>query len=257
MIRRGDRRPFYAPAKYVVELRPEDIELAAVTAEVASSQRGHPVSRHFNGFTAVGPRKSGPSGPGSQFSTFQNVKKRIPTSAKSVEHLLVTAKPPGTAEKAVEKAEGTGSLRAHQTPSNLKQKAGIFESPLKDDKDEGKTAEFRVKPISRFQDRYRSNSLDSMLVSENHQVFKKKVSGEEVGTMLNARHSSTTVFHLHPAQHHLIPKNSNQTSLLLTPLPFSSPSPSTSSDLKLGMIQKRPTFEGLDKRKSWSIDTTR
>ncbi len=26
VIRRGDRRPFYAPAKYVVELRPEELE---------------------------------------------------------------------------------------------------------------------------------------------------------------------------------------------------------------------------------------
>ena len=26
MIRRGDRRPFYAPAKYVAELRPSDHE---------------------------------------------------------------------------------------------------------------------------------------------------------------------------------------------------------------------------------------
>ena len=28
MIRRGDRRPFYAPAKYVVELRPGEVEAA-------------------------------------------------------------------------------------------------------------------------------------------------------------------------------------------------------------------------------------
>ena len=39
VIRRGDRRPFYAPARYVVELRPEEIELASATAEVASTQR--------------------------------------------------------------------------------------------------------------------------------------------------------------------------------------------------------------------------
>ena len=79
MIRRGDRRPFYAPAKYVVELRPEDIELASATAEVASSQRAvaaaaaaaasfqQPPFRHRVSPTAAANRPGG-------FSTFQAVK---------------------------------------------------------------------------------------------------------------------------------------------------------------------------------------
>ena len=41
VIRRGDRRPFYAPAKYVVELRPEELEAMAagraVTAAAAAN----------------------------------------------------------------------------------------------------------------------------------------------------------------------------------------------------------------------------
>ena len=39
VIRRGDRRPFYAPAKYVVELRPEELEAMAGRAASTNPRR--------------------------------------------------------------------------------------------------------------------------------------------------------------------------------------------------------------------------
>ena len=39
VIRRGDRRPFYAPAKYVVELRPEELEAMAGRATSTNPRR--------------------------------------------------------------------------------------------------------------------------------------------------------------------------------------------------------------------------
>merc|ERR1712018_429005 len=84
-----------------------------------------------------------------------------------------------------------------------------------------------------FKERYRSNSLDSILVADlNHKVFGASSSGGKENGVLgeetdsssekpfpsppthlsndipqfsNVRHS-TTIFHLHPPQHHLIPK---------------------------------------------------
>ena len=50
VIRRGDRRPFYAPAKYVVELRPEDVPASEM---MAASAGGHP---NLN-FSTFGPLK--------------------------------------------------------------------------------------------------------------------------------------------------------------------------------------------------------
>ena len=51
MIRRGDRRPFYAPAKYVIELRPEDVPPVEMMAS------GH-LGPHPNlNFSTFGPLK--------------------------------------------------------------------------------------------------------------------------------------------------------------------------------------------------------
>ena len=75
----------------------------------------------------------------------------------------------------------------------------------------------------------------------------------------NVRHS-TTIFHLHPPQHHLIPKHhpGNDNSVDGTGVALNS---SVGGDKSAGYvdkitnIQKRPTFDSLDKRKSWSVDT--
>ena len=53
VIRRGDRRPFYAPAKYVVELRPEDVPASEM---MASGPGGHGLHPNLN-FSTFGPLK--------------------------------------------------------------------------------------------------------------------------------------------------------------------------------------------------------
>ncbi len=66
VIRRGDRRPFYAPAKYVIELRPEELEAmrrrssaaevaaaAAAAATAASSQPSSSVNSANNNVAAA------------------------------------------------------------------------------------------------------------------------------------------------------------------------------------------------------------
>ena len=136
-------------------------------------------------------------------------------------------------------------------------------------------------PSSRFKDRYRSNSLDSILVADlNHKVFSasgrenEMIGGEndgsgrifrspplqktnEIPQFPNVRHS-TTIFHLHPPQHHLIPKHqpgSDNSVAGAGVVNGSGSDKSTGCVDKAANIQKRPTFDSLDKRKSWSVDT--
>lgn len=54
MIRRGDRRPFYAPAKYVIELRPEDVP----PSEMMSASGGHPPNLNFSTFGPLKGKRS-------------------------------------------------------------------------------------------------------------------------------------------------------------------------------------------------------
>lgn len=54
VIRRGDRRPFYAPAKYVVELRPEDVP----ASEMMASPGGHHPNLNFSTFGPLKGKRS-------------------------------------------------------------------------------------------------------------------------------------------------------------------------------------------------------
>lgn len=146
----------------------------------------------------------------------------------------------------------------------------------------------KVISSSRFKERYRSNSLDSILVADlNNKVFsapsekESEILGDDTDStsteklfpspptqhlsndlpqFSNVRHS-TTIFHLHPPQHHLIPKHypGNDNSVAGTGSVISG---SGGGDTSAGYvdkntnIQKRPTFDSLDKRKSWSVETT-
>ena len=144
----------------------------------------------------------------------------------------------------------------------------------------------RPKEISsRFKDRYRSNSLDSILVTDlNHKVFSgptkegglldddsdpvnsqerilhsppSQLATDNIPQFSNVRHS-TTIFHLHPPQHHLIPKHhpgSDSTTVDGAEDLTNNCDKNGANQDKSSNIQKRPTFDSLDKRKSWSVET--
>ena len=165
----------------------------------------------------------------------------------------------------------------------------LYETPLDKRSPTSPTQMLHNLPSSKmrsngFKERYRSNSLDSILVADlNHKVFGASSGGDKENGVLgeetdsssekrfpspqahlsndipqfsNVRHS-TTIFHLHPPQHHLIPKqlpgsDNNATDVI--------DGGSNAGDKsagyvdKISNIQKRPTFDSLDKRKSWSVD---
>ena len=352
VIRRGDRRPFYAPARYVVELRPEDIELASATAEVASSHRilhgmgafgpnplhhrqpmhyPHHRPQHHRSSSRVGsPTDSGlphpllmqqmpthvasphhQQHPQHLFSTFQ-ASRMPPLSSKrssyspkdyttassggvsnSVEHLFLFDGHSTTSSTGSRRSIASNGhhLRSYQQPGSNAVTSGranastLYENPL-DKKLRSPTSpsHTNIGPpraiSSRFKERYRSNSLDSILVADlNHKVFSASgresgVEGEDessekqfnspssndIPQFPNNRHS-TTIFHLHPPQHHLIPKHlpGSDSSVVATTDVISGSSgggdKSTGYVDKLTNIQKRPTFDSLDKRKSWSVET--
>ncbi len=91
-----------------------------------------------------------------------------------------------------------------------------------------------------LQERYRSNSLDSILVSD----------------------------HLKAGGHILPPKRSSAVEIKVLPPASATPREEDDASSKLGQqqflkrqqlknnLEKRPTFDSLDKRKSWSVDVS-
>jgi hypothetical protein len=92
-------------------------------------------------------------------------------------------------------------------------------------------------PGGRFHERYRSNSLDSILVADLDRSHHQPASQPPPSRHSYHMNSSVTpAYHIYPAEHHLIPKS--QVTLVRGGIG----------------LAKRPTIEGLDKRKSWSLD---
>ena len=167
VIRRGDLKPFYAPAKYVVELHPEELE-ALRNEPTASNNRP-------------------------MMTTFSAV---------------------GHAAKLY--GNNNGNKRSSYSPST------------------------KTTTDTKFQERYRSNSLDSILVSDEANLRNPSSSkGRSTG-------SNNKPF---------LPNRNSAQEVLVS-------SSKASSNQRHGgrfaqnktvSLEKRPTFEGLDKRKSWSV----
>ena len=99
-----------------------------------------------------------------------------------------------------------------------------------------------------FQERYRSNSLDSILVSDVSNrppkpVLPNRNSAFEFKTPSPGAHAPS---HFPPFPPGYDPPNSHHQPLFTKKYP-----PPTSNRT----LEKRPTFDSLDKRKSWSVDT--
>ena len=175
VIRRGDRRPFYAPARYVMELKGDESDWDSVWMGDAvhyRSDNGEPIPSRMEPYHD---RKG-------QFSTFLN-----PLSLNNGNKRSSYAPPP--------------SQPAHGPQSS----DFLFGVP-------------------RFQERYRSNSMDSILVQDmSRQVFQK-FPPEKVPHGI--RHFP------HPHGPPLL-------------IPTQGPVPG---------LEKRPTFDNIDKRASWSTD---
>ena len=58
VIRRGDRRPFYAPAKYVIELRPEDVPPSEMMGSAPGGHGGHHPNLNFSTFGPLKGKRS-------------------------------------------------------------------------------------------------------------------------------------------------------------------------------------------------------
>lgn len=214
--------------------------------------------------------------------------------SSSAEHLFIYDGHSTTSSTGSRRSIASNShhLRSYQHPASSGAVSGraaihdsLYENPL-GRKARSPTSPTQINtgpqmvPTSRFKDRYRSNSLDSILVADlNHKVFSvsDRESGivpcinegdgkilhspgqtHEVPQFPNVRHS-TTIFHLHPPQHHLIPKHhpgSDNSGVAIDSIGGGrvgkNAGQSDKSDVN---IQKRPTFDSLDKRKSWSIET--
>jgi hypothetical protein len=113
---------------------------------------------------------------------------------------------------------------------------------------------------SRFQDRYRSNSLDSILVADLDKQMQSTT--EHIQEMVAVHHhsqrphASSATYHVYTQQHHFIPKHQlhhirGRGGGHPGIVDGSGGSISSSGS---GSLQKRPTFEALDKRKSWTIE---
>lgn len=90
-------------------------------------------------------------------------------------------------------------------------------------------------PGGRFSERYRSNSLDSILVADLDRSQHAALQQQPVRHSYHMNSVAPT-YHIYPPEHHFIPKS--QVTLV-----------------RGGVgLAKRPTIEGLDKRKSWSLD---
>ena len=100
--------------------------------------------------------------------------------------------------------------------------------------------------------RYRSNSLDSILVAD---LDKQGHSIEHVQEMVAVHHhqsrphASSATYHVYTQQHHFIPKNQ-----LHQIRGHQNSSTKDSNSSLSGSLTKRPTFEALDKRKSWTLE---
>ena len=184
MIRKGDRRPFYAPAKYVVELRPEEVPTSELMAAAAAS---NDLSRGQN----------------LNFSTFGPLKTKRSSYAP---------------------ASGSSGVMLIPPP------AASLESS---------TAA-----------RLRSNSLDSILVADldAKQVHSTEHIQEMVAVHHHSQrpHASSATYHVFTQQHHFIPKNQLAQ--------IRDKGLDGSNSVSSGSLTKRPTFEALDKRKSWTLE---
>jgi hypothetical protein len=97
-----------------------------------------------------------------------------------------------------------------------------------------------------FQERYRSNSLDSILLADlNNRVTSKAA--------LPNRNSAFEIKVTPQPQQQEQPQEQQPPSQLHH---FAKKSPPTAA-LQGGKLAKRPTFDSLDKRKSWSVDASK
>lgn len=170
VIRRGDRRPFYAPARYVMELKPDQGDWDSTWGGESvhyRSDNGEPLPSRLEPFNTD--RKS-------QFSTF-----------------LGNPLPLNNANK-----------RSSYSPSTTHTTHGPQSSDF-------------LFGAPRFQERYRSNSMDSILMQDvSRQIFQPRPD-----KMHNMRQFGPGI---------VIP---------------------TQAQINL---EKRPTFDNIDKRASWSAE---
>jgi len=175
VIRRGDRRPFYAPARYVVELRPEEGDWESGETVHYRCDNGEPLPSNIAFGMAKGVDKNGAQEKSGYFSTFL----------------------------------GNGNKRSSYSPS----------TSLQPNLAGPQSSDFGVLfGAPRFHERYRSNSMDSILVQDiSRHVYNAKREDNR-GPPPNFRH--------------------------LGPIPVAVPH----------ALEKRPTFDNIDKRASWSLD---
>eukprot|EP00095_Tigriopus_kingsejongensis_P000335 maker-scaffold194_size270518-snap-gene-0.10 protein:Tk00335 transcript:maker-scaffold194_size270518-snap-gene-0.10-mRNA-1 annotation:"rho gtpase-activating protein 12" len=215
VIRRTDRRPFYAPAKYVVEIRPEDIE----------------AMRRKYGDPANGSAPNGECPPNSILHQMRDYNRNS------------SGQPKTQPSKVFHNINNNNIKRNSFSPrdsSNQRPSSGPIE-------------QFLVN--SKFQERYRSNSLDSILVTDlNNRVhpppnsqFKARPghhASDRGNHYPSNRNSSIDVIkeeEPRPNPNHRLPKQISAGALILA---------------SGANLEKRPTFESLDKRKSWSVVDT-
>lgn len=172
VIRRGDRRPFYAPARYVVELRPEEGDWDSGETVHYRCDNGEPLPSSIAFGVAKGTDKNGAGEKSGYFSTFL----------------------------------GNGNKRSSYSPA----------TSLQPNMAGPQSSDFGVLfGAPRFHERYRSNSMDSILVADiSRHVYGKR----EDNRGPNFRH--------------------------IGPIPVAVPH----------ALEKRPTFDNIDKRASWSLD---
>jgi len=171
VIRRGDRRPFYAPARYVMELKPDQGDWDSTWGGESvhyRSDNGEPLPSRLEPFNTD--RKS-------QFSTF-----------------LGNPLPLNNANK-----------RSSYSPSSTHTTHGPQSSDF-------------LFGAPRFQERYRSNSMDSILVQDmSRQIFQPR-----------------------PDKIHSMRQ-------------FGPPGMVIPTQAQIN-LEKRPTFDNIDKRASWSAE---
>ena len=179
VIRRGDRRPFYAPARYVMEVKGEEGEWDSIWGGESVHYRpdnGEPIPSRMDQYHD---RKS-------QFSTFLGAPHHPHPLSLNNANKRSSYAPPGT-----------------HTTHGPQSSDFLFGAP-------------------RFQERYRSNSMDSILVQDmSRQVFQ-------------------------PVPHDKIPHGVRHFGVG-PPLLIPTQGP------PIG-LEKRPTFDNIDKRASWSTD---
>ena len=317
----GPNNPLHHQQPLHYPHRPQHHRSSGRVGSPADSMMPHPLLMQMMPNHVGGPVPHHPHHPASQnpqlFSTFQANRvpplssKRSSYSPKdyttassggvsnSVEHLFLYDGHSTTSSTGSRRSIASNSHRLRSYPQQGLNQGGapggrsathgsLYENPLDKRSPTSPTHMVYNLPSTKtrsngFKERYRSNSLDSILVADlDHKVFgaasgkDNGVLGEETDSssekpfhspdphlsneipqFSNVRHS-TTIFHLHPPQHHLIPKHlpgsdNNATDIIDGGVNGAGDKSAGYVD-KIANIQKRPTFDSLDKRKSWSVD---